>query len=180
MTKVATKPPAKIEENEIERESALETWRPLETLRREVDRLFEDFDRESWGFPLRRSIFGVEPFWRYELTWGAAPAVDMLEKDDAYEVTAELPGLEEKDVEVTLVDGELTIKGEKQEEEKKTRKGFHLHERRFGAFERRFSLPERVDTDKVEAHFKKGLLTVTLPKKPEAQKPEKKVEVKAA
>jgi HSP20 family protein len=88
--------------------------------------------------------------------------------------------MEEKDVEVTLVNDELTIKGEKQEEEKETRKGFHLHERRFGSFERRFALPESVDTDKVEAHFKKGLLTVTLPKKPEAQKPEKKIEVKVA
>jgi HSP20 family protein len=180
MTKVATKPPVKTEEKEIERASKLETWRPLEALRQEVDRLFEDFDRGSWGFPLRRSIFGAAPFWPHELTWGAAPAVDMVEKDSAYEITAELPGMEEKDVEVTLVNDELTIKGEKQEEEKETRKGFHLHERRFGSFERRFALPESVDTDKVEAHFKKGLLTVTLPKKPEAQKPEKKIEVKVA
>jgi HSP20 family protein len=180
MTNTATKPPAKTEEKEIERASALETWRPLETLRRQVDRLFADFDGETWGIPFRRSIFGTEPFWQRGLALGPAPAVDILEKNGAYELTAELPGMEEKDVEVKLVNGELTIKGEKQEEKEETRKGYYRHERRFGSFERCFPVPEGVDTDKIEAHFKKGLLTVTLPKKQEARKPEKKIEVKAA
>ena len=110
----------------------------------------------------------------------AVPAVDVVEKDNAYEVTAELPGMDEKDIEVKLANGGLTIKGEKQEEKEEKRKDYHVHERTFGSFERYFTVPEWVDRDKIEASFKKGVLTVTFPKKPEAIKPEKKIEVKAA
>ena len=74
----------------------------------------------------------------------------------------------------------MTIKGEKQEEKEEKRKDYHLQERSFGSFQRSFQLPETVDPDKIEASFKKGVLTVKLPKKPEAQKPAKKIEVKAA
>jgi HSP20 family protein len=81
---------------------------------------------------------------------------------------------------VKVVDGSLSIKGEKQEEKEEKKKEYYLHERRFGSFERSFELPDGVDADKIEAAFKKGVLTVTLPKKPEAQKPAKKIEVKAA
>ena len=114
------------------------------------------------------------------MAWGAPPAVDIVEKDNAYEVTAELPGLDEKNIEVKLVNGGLTIKGEKQEEKEEKKKGYYLHERQFGSFERCFQVPQGVDTNKIEASFRKGVLTVTLPKKPEAQKPEKKIEIKAA
>jgi HSP20 family protein len=155
-------------------------WRPFEALRREVDRLFEDFDRDFWHSPFRRSTFELEPFWRRELSWAGAPAVDIVEKDAAYEVTADLPGFDDKDVEVKVVDNALVIKGEKKEEKEEKRKGYHLHERRSGSFERQFRLPEGVDADKIEATFKKGVLTVALPKKPEARKPEKKIEVKSA
>src|SRR6516162_9335484 len=94
-----------IEKKAAEPVSALQAWRPLETLRREMDRLFEDFDRDSWRFPFRRSVFDIEPFWRRELKWGAAPAVDVVEKENAYEITAELPGMDEKNIEVKLTDG---------------------------------------------------------------------------
>jgi len=181
MAETATKLPVKTEEKKTEEKTtALQTRRPFETLRREVDRLFEDFDRSSWRLPFRRSVFDIEPFWRRELTWGAAPAVDIVEKDNAYEVTADLPGLDEKNIEVKLVNGGLTIKGEKQEEKEEKKRDYYLHERHFGSFERHFRVPEGVDTDKIEANFKKGVLTVTLPKKLEAQKPEKKIAVKAA
>ena len=111
-----------------------------------------------------------------------APAVDIAEKDNAFEITADLPGMDEKNVEVQVVNGNLTIKGEKKEEkeEKEEKKDFYLHEHHFGSFERSFSIPDGVDADKIEANFKKGVLTVTLPKKPEAQKPAKKIDVKAA
>ena len=175
-----TKVPVKTEEKPTERSTALQAWRPFESLRREIDRLFEDFEWDVWRLPFRRSIFDVEPFWRRELTWGAAPTVDIVEKNDAYEVTAELPGMDEKNIEVKLANGGLTIKGEKQEEKEEKKKEYHLHERRFGSFERRFAVPEGVDTDKIEASFKKGILTMRLPKKPEAIKPEKKIEVRAA
>jgi HSP20 family protein len=180
MAEAATKLPIKTEEKAPERGPALEAWRPLEKLRREVDRLFEDFDRGFWLSPLRRSAFDIEPFWRRELAWGAAPAVDIVEKEKAYEVTAELPGMDEKSIEVKLANGGLTIRGEKKEEKEEKRKDYYLHERHYGSFERRFRVPEGVDIDKIEASFKKGVLTIILPKRPEAQKPEKKIEVKAA
>ena len=180
MAEAASKVPVKTEQNAPERATAMRAWQPLESLRREVDRLFEDFDRGSWMSPFRRSIFDIEPFWRREVAWGAAPSVDIVEKDNAYEVTAELPGMDEKNIEVKLINGGLTIKGEKREEKEEKKKDYYLHERHFGSFERCFPVPEGVETDKIEASFKKGVLTVTLPKKPEAQKPEKKIEIKAA
>jgi len=178
MAEAATKLPVKSVEKKVE-EKATETRRPLETLRREVDRLFEDFDRDFWRSPFRRSVFDIEPFWRRELSWGATPATDIVEKDNAYEITADVPGFDEKNIEVKLANGGLTIKGEKHEEKEEKKKDYYLHERHAGSFERYFRIPEGVDTDKIEAIFKKGVLKLTLPKKPEAQKPTKKIEVKA-
>ena len=180
MAEAASKAPVQTEQKSSERPLAPQAWQPLETLRREVDRLFQDFDRDFWRAPFRRSTFDVEPFWRRELTWGGTPAVDIVEKDNAYEITADLPGLDEKNVEVKLSDGNLTIKGEKREEKEEKKKDYYLHERHFGSFERSFRVPDGVDADKIQAGFKKGVLTVTLPKKPEAQKPVKKIDVKAA
>jgi len=180
MAEAASKVPVKTKARLPERATALQTWRPLESLRREVDRLFEDFGRDFWPVSFRRPVFDVEPSWRREPAWSTAPAVDIVEKDNAYEVTAELPGMDEKNIEVKLSNGSLMIKGEKEEEKEEKKKDYYLHERRFGSFERRFSVPEGVDTDKIAASFKKGVLTVMLPKKPEAIKPEKKIDVKAA
>ncbi len=180
MAEAAGKAPMKTEEKAPERATALQAWRPFESLHGEIDRLFEDFDREFWRRPFRRPIFAIEPFWRRELTWAAAPAVDIVEKEKAYEITAELPGLDEKNIEIKVADGRLTIQGEKQEEKEEKKKDYYLHERHFGSFRRSFEVPESVDADKIEASFKKGVLRLTLPKKPEAIKPEKKIEVKAA
>lgn len=177
MAEAATKVPVKTEKKAPERTTALQRPSPFESLRREVDRLFEDFD--FWRSPFRRSAFELAPSWAAEPDF-SAPAVDIVEKDNAYEVTAELPGMDEKDIEVKLANGGMMIRGEKQEEKEEKRKDYHLHERHFGSFERYFTLPEGVDADKIEASFKKGILTVTLPKKPEAIKSEKKIEVKAA
>ena len=88
--------------------------------------------------------------------------------------------MDEKNIDVKVADGTLTIKGEKQEEKEEKKKDYYLRERSFGSFERSFAIPEGVDADKIEASFKKGVLTLTLPKKPEAQKPAKKIDVKAA
>ncbi len=153
-------------------------WQPFENLKHEVDRLFEEFDGGFWRMPLRRSVFNFEPFVRLRPV--TAPAVDIAEKDGIYEITAELPGMEEKDIDVSFAGGTLTIKGEKKFEKEEERKDFYLSERRYGAFERAFGIPDGVDTDKIAAHFRKGVLTVTLPKTVEAQKQEKKIAVKAA
>ena len=176
MYETASKVPI-TEEKTSERSTESQAWRPFESLRRDVYRLFEDFDRDLRR-PLRRSAFDVEPFWRRQLKWGGALAVDVVETGNAYELAADLPGIDEKNIEVKLAQGGLTIKGEKQEEKEEKKKDYYLHERQIGSFERHFALPEGVDTDKIEASFKNGVLTVRLPKKPEAIKPEKKIEVK--
>ena len=104
--------------------------------------------------------------------------MDFVEKDNAYEVHADLPGMDEKDIEVKIANGVMTIKGQKEENKEEKKEDFHLRERRFGSFERALKVPDTVDTDKIEASFKKGVLTVSLPKTAEAQKPIKKIEVK--
>lgn len=154
-------------------------WHPFESLYREIDRLFDDFGM-SFRWPFGRSFFAAEPLFRRELSWPKMPAVDVVESDNGYEITADLPGMEEKNIEVKVTDGVLTMKGERQEEKEEKKKDYYLHERSFGSFQRSFELPESVDADKIEATFKKGVLTVKLPKKSEAQTPTKKIEIKAA
>jgi HSP20 family protein len=151
---------------------------PFERLRSEIDRLFDDFGMASWRSPFRRGVFDIEPFWRGEISWGKVPAVDVAETANGYEITAELPGIDEKNVEVKYADGTLTIKGEKKDEKEEKRGNYYLSERSYGSFQRSFRVPEGIDPDKVEASFKNGVLTVTLPKTPEARKKEKRIEVK--
>ena len=91
-----------------------------------------------------------------------------------------MPGLDEKGIEVKFADGVLTIKAEKQEEKEEKKKDYYLHERSFGWFHRALQVPAGIEGDKIEASFKKGVLTVILPKSAEAQKAEKKIAVKAA
>jgi len=152
---------------------------PFESLRREVDRLFEDFTMNPLRMPVpfRRPVFELEPFWQPE-SWIASPAIDLVERDIAFEMTADMPGLEEKDIEVKVANGVLTVKGQKEEGKEEKKEDFHLRERRFTSFERSIRLPETVDADKIEATFKNGVLTVTMPKTVEAQKAAKTIEVK--
>jgi HSP20 family protein len=156
------------------------SWQPFDSLRKEVDRLFENFDVGFWRTPMRPLVFGSEPLWQSELSWGTVPPVDVVEKDHSYQITAELPGLDEKDIEVRHSNGMLTIKGEKKGETEQKKEGFYVSERSYGSFERSFRLPEIVNADKIEATFKKGILTLVLPKKPEAQRAAKQITVKAA
>ena len=100
------------------------------------------------------------------------------ERDSGFELTAEMPGLEEKNIEVSVANGVLTVKGHKEEDKVEKKQDFHLRERRFGSFARSVRVPETVDADKIEAAFKNGVLKVTLPKKLEARKPVKKIDVK--
>ena len=138
---------------------------PFMGFRRELDRLVDD-------------MFGGRAVGR----WPGAQAVDLRldvsETDKEVKVTAELPGVEEKDVEVTLNDDILTIKGEKKVEEERKDDNVHMVERSYGSFARSLRLPFSVDQDKVEARFNKGVLTVTLPKPPEAQRPARRIEIK--
>jgi HSP20 family protein len=175
MAETTSKVPVKTEKS-----PAPQIWQPFDSLRREVDRLFDDFGGGFWRSPFRSPLFDVAPVRRSEATYAAMPAVDVSETEKAYEITAELPGMDEKNVEVKVANGILTIKGEKQEEKEEKKKDYYRRERSFGSFERSFQVPEEVDADKIEASFKKGVLSVMLPKSAEAQKAEKKITVKAA
>ena len=155
-------------------------WAPFDSLRHEIDRLFDDFHPFGWRLPCARSMFGFEMPKLGSDAWTVAPAMDLVEKDKEYEISAELPGIDEKNVEIKVANHMLTIKGEKKEEKEEKQKDYYLSERRYGSFQRSFALPEGVDADKIEANFVKGVLTVKLPKTAEAQKAEKKITVKAA
>jgi HSP20 family protein len=100
------------------------------------------------------------------------------ETDAEYQVTAELPGLDEKDVKVELHGATLVLEGEKKEEHEEKKSGYVWSERRYGSFRRDIPLPEEVDREKIKAAFKKGVLTVTLPKTPAARKTRRKIDVK--
>lgn len=154
--------------------------RPLEDLRREIDRLFDDFFSFSdypWT-PLSRRLFGLRPFEELATHYGRlAPRLDFAETDKDYVLSAELPGMGEGDIEVTVSEGVLTLKGEKKEAKEEKKKSYYLSERRYGALRRSISLPEGVDQDKIAATFDKGVLTITLPKLPAKRKPVKKIAV---
>ena len=177
MTSAETKVPVAKGETSGRPSTGMQMWRPLETLRREVDRLFDDFNMSPFRLPFRRPAFDIEPFWAPQ-SWVAVPAVDFVERDDMFEMSVEMPGLDEKNIEIKVANGVLTVKGEKTEEKEEKEKDFHLRERRFGSFERSIRVPETVDTDKIEATFKQGVLIVKMPKTAEAQKAVKKIEVK--
>ncbi len=156
---------------------AMDMWQSFRT---EMDRLFDQFWRGGFALPSLRRMFEPAPLGRYEAGFGfAAPAVDVVEDDKAFRITAELPGLGEKDIDITISGDMLTIKGEKREEKEEKGRNYYVSERRFGSFQRSFTLPEGVDRDKIEAKFQNGVLTLTLPKTPEAVKQQKKIEVKA-
>ena len=105
------------------------------------------------------------------------PKVDITETDNNFLITAELPGLDEKNVDLTLDDGTLTINGEKKTETEDTQGEFYSRERSYGKFQRSFEVPAIIDQNKIVASFVKGVLTVTMPKTPEAKKEVKKIPI---
>ena len=144
----------------------------------EMDRMFE---RMRGGMMMFHRLFEHEPAWGRDMSSVFAdPAIDLTEDDKAYTITAEVPGLEPKDIEVALSGDMLTLKGEKREEAEEKEKGVYISERAYGSFQRSFELPDGVDRDKISAAVSKGVLTITLPKTAEAQKSQQKIEVKAA
>jgi HSP20 family protein len=160
----------------------------FQSLHDQIDRMFGDF---SSGFPFgmtmpraARSFFDVTPFRGVEKLVSPLgfthPNVDIAESDKDLTVTAELPGMTEKEVEVVVSDDMLTIKGEKRLEKEDKNKNYYLMERSYGSFQRSFRLPDTVDKNKIEASFEKGVLTVRAPKlpKPAAKSSEKKIQIK--
>lgn len=107
-----------------------------------------------------------------------APKLDVAELKDKFEIKAELPGMEEKDIDLSVEDGLLTISGEKKEEKEEKDKGYYLKECSYGTFSRSVRLPDNIADDKIEAKFKKGVLTIDLPKKAAAQPKSRKISIK--
>jgi HSP20 family protein len=138
-------------------------------MRDEMDRLFERFERGWPRWPAMGRTFESEAM---------VPSLDAHDDGKQLTIEADLPGVDEKDVTVTLANGLLTIKGEKKSEREEKDKSYYLAERSYGSFERSLRLPDTIDESKLEARFEKGVLKVTAPKKPEAIKAEKKIEIK--
>ena len=124
------------------------------------DRFFDD-----WRLP---SLFSDEDTW--------VPAFDIKENDKEYEVTAELPGIDPKDIDITLSEGILSVKGEKKHEEEEKGEDYHRIERRYGSFHRSFRIPGKVDVDKIDANYKDGVLKLMIPKSEGSET--KKIDVK--
>jgi len=141
---------------------------PLQSLQRQVNRLFDDFFR---GFDLR-------PFAAMESAGEFTPRIDVKESDKTFTLTAELPGMDEKDLDVMLSAESLTIKGEKKHEKEEKSENYYRMERSYGSFHRVIPLPNEIDLKKVEASFTKGILTVNLPKTAKAKEKTKKVPIK--
>jgi HSP20 family protein len=141
---------------------------------RAFDRIFTDWPR--FGGITQSDIFGNGGAFNQATV--IAPRVDVSEDDNAYEITAEMPGVEEKDVDITVKDDRLTLRGEKKSEKEEKKKDYHMTERSYGSFERSFTLPTDVNADKIKADFAKGVLTLTLPKTAEAKAKERKIAIK--
>ncbi len=157
-----------IEVSKSQRQPAPRSRGLFEEFRDEMNRVFERFESglPSWTLPAAR--------------WPAAlmvPDLDVRENDKAVTIEVELPGVDEKDVTVTFNNGYLTIKGEKKAEREEKKDNYYLAERSFGSFERSLRLPDTLDDSKIEAKFDKGVLKVTAPKRPEAQKAERKIAI---
>jgi HSP20 family protein len=142
---------------------------PFSAMHAEMDRVFNSFLGRGFGrFP---TLAGVER------SDAVAPSIDVRETATELVVEAELPGMDEKDGSVTLNSGVLTLKGEKKSEREEKKDDYHLMERSYGSFQRSFQVADTIDADKVKAVFEKGVLKVTLPKRPEAVKAEKRIPI---
>jgi HSP20 family protein len=168
--------PVEVKKSSPAQENVPDVWH---SFRSEMDRLFDRFS-SGLGFPSLRRMFDVEPSWRSASSFSiAAPAIDMSEDQKAYKISAELPGIDAKDIDLSVSDDMLVLRGEKRQEKEEKDKDYHFSERSYGSFQRSFELPSSVDRSKIAADFSKGVLTITLPKTAEAQKPVKKIEVKS-
>lgn len=138
---------------------------PFSLMRREMDRLLESFSRD-WPMPAVAGGF-------------LSPKVDVAETEKGLEISAELPGIDQKDIALDLADGVLTIKAEhkEQKEEKDEKKHYHLVERSHGSYMRRFAIPFEPDAEKVSASFEKGVLHITVPRSKAAEKQVKKIKI---
>ncbi|RMH68363.1 MAG: Hsp20/alpha crystallin family protein [Gemmatimonadetes bacterium] len=141
---------------------------PFFRLQREMNRMFDEMFNE----------FGLTPYESRLGGWsGFSPSVDITENDNEYVVSAELPGMDESNIDLSLSDDTLTIKGEKKQEFEDKGDNYFRMERSYGSFRRDIPLPTKIDVNKADAKFKNGVLTVKLPKTPEAKKNVHKIKI---
>ena len=136
-------------------------YEPLGTLRRFHDEISRLFDEGAYGAANGDQSSAATSHW--------APAVDIKEEADCYVLRADVPGVDSKDIEITMENGVLTIIGERKHEEKEEREGYKRVERVYGTFYRRFTLPDTADAEKVSASSNNGVLEVTIPKQEKVQ-----------
>ncbi len=141
---------------------------PFQSMRSEVDRIFDTFLGRRFGDSPRLFQSQVMP---------VTPSIDVAENETAIRIEAELPGMKEDEVNVSLKDGVLTIQGEKKSERDETKDDVHLTERSYGRFQRSFGVPDSVDQDQIEAKMDNGVLHISLPKRPDAVQSEKKIPI---
>lgn len=144
-------------------------WDPFRDFQREMNRLFDDFFTE---FPLATQLGE-----KRSANSAFSPRVDVSETDSAVTVSAELPGMDEKDITVEMDDASITVRGEKQEEKEDKGRNWYSREQTYGAFHRVIPLPSSVDGAKAKAKFKKGVLTITVPKREELQAARKAIAI---
>lgn len=150
---------------------------PFLALRSQMDRLFDDF-MSDWRMPSLAGGFLGRDFPSMPAAQGLVQVkFDVSETDEAVEITAELPGMAEDDVELTLANGVLTISGEKKAEEEKKERNYYMSERSYGSFSRSLRLPETVDSEAITARFDKGVLHVMMPKVEEARSAKRRIEI---
>ena len=155
------------------------THRVLEKLRSELDEAFERFS-VHFGLPSLHRVFDLERRLRHRMPLSSiGAAIDVIEEEELFRISVELPGIAPKGVEVTVSDNTLTIRGEKKDERGKQAQSYYLQEREYGSFERFVEVPAGVDHDKIEAELANGVLTILLPKTPEAAKKHKKISVRS-
>jgi len=147
---------------------------PFQSFRTEIDRLFDSF--LGGGFPSLTSFRQGLP----AAAQGMTPTLDVKENEKEIVVKADLPGMDEKDINLTIHNGVLSLRGEKKSEHTDEQENYHVMERSYGSFQRSIRLPETINEDKAEARFDKGVLTITLPKRPEMVSTQKKIEIKGA
>ena len=149
------------------------TWFPTR-------RLFEEspFSALQQAMDEMMGGFGIEPWGRREGGFELAPRIDVSEDPEGFHISAELPGVKKDDIQLTLHNELLTIRGEKKEEHEEKKKDYYQLERTYGSFCRTVRVPGEVTTDKIDATFKDGVLEVYLPKSREAQAEQKRIEVK--
>jgi HSP20 family protein len=150
----------------------LTVWRPFGEIApfRDFERMRRDMDRLWDSFFERGTLRGEDG-----REW--LPSLDVAETKNEIVVKAEVPGMEPKDIDVSLSDGLLTIKGEKKQEREEKEENYHLVERNYGSFTRSIRLPNEVQSDKINASYKNGVLKIVLPKSEEAKKKEIKIKV---